>query len=157
MNYWERLKAMRLNSMQRRLERYKMIYTWKTLEGLVSNSGVKLYENERKGRLCQIPSHKSKVESIKTIRDNSFQVSGPTLFNLLPRDLRGLTNCGPVEFKTRLDEFLCLIPDQPKCAQMTPVAMKPHASNSLIYQVAWARREGLLNSCGYWDLYGLLF
>ena len=40
-NYWERLKTMKLNSMQRRIERYKIIYTWKVLEGLVPNCGIK--------------------------------------------------------------------------------------------------------------------
>ena len=69
LNYWERLKTLRMNSMQRRLDRYKIIYTWKILEDLVPNCGVEVNENERKDRICKVPRHKSKVQSIKTIRE----------------------------------------------------------------------------------------
>ena len=61
LNYWERLKVLKMNSLQRRFERYKIIYVWKILEGLVPKAGVTLApEDERKGRLCQIPSLKPK-------------------------------------------------------------------------------------------------
>ena len=36
-NYWERLRALKMNSEQRRLERYQIIYIWKILQGLVPN------------------------------------------------------------------------------------------------------------------------
>lgn len=36
-NYWERLKHLRLYSLQRRRERYIAIYVWKILEGMVPN------------------------------------------------------------------------------------------------------------------------
>ena len=32
MTYWERLKKLKMNSQQRRSERYKIIYVWKTLK-----------------------------------------------------------------------------------------------------------------------------
>ena len=152
MNYWERLKELKMNSMQRRLERYKMIYTWKVIEGLVPNCGIEAAEVQeepdetRKGRLIKVPKHKSKVQSIQKIRETSFQMSGPKLFNQLPRELRDLTKMGVEEFKQELDKFLQKIPDQPKCPGLTPVAMTPDSvhSNSLLHQVAWARREGML-------------
>ena len=145
-NYWERLKTLKLNSMQRRIERYKIIYTWKVLEGLVPNCGIESMKSERRGRLCQVPRHKSQVTSVQSLRESSFQINGPKLFNELPRDLRKKTKCGVEEFKMILDEFLQKIPDQPKCPGLTPVAQKPDAthSNSLLYQLAWARREGQL-------------
>ena len=40
--YWERSKCLRMNSEQRRLERYKIIYIWKILQGLVPNCGVQV-------------------------------------------------------------------------------------------------------------------
>jgi hypothetical protein len=40
-NYWERLKCLRLNSQQRRFERYRIIYTWKILEESAPNCGIK--------------------------------------------------------------------------------------------------------------------
>ena len=36
-DYWERLKVLKMNSQQRRFERYRIIYTWKILEGLAPN------------------------------------------------------------------------------------------------------------------------
>ena len=38
LNYWSRLKHLKMYSQQRRAERYKIIYTWKIIEGLVPNS-----------------------------------------------------------------------------------------------------------------------
>ena len=68
------------------------------------------------------------------------------MFNELPGDLRELTKCGVDKFRAKLDEFLQMIPDQPKCSGLTPVAQKPDAphSNSLFYQVAWPRQRTLL-------------
>ena len=151
LNYWERLEKLKLNSEERRMERYKIIYTWKILEGLVPNCGIQKIEsegqNEHHGRLCQIPKMKTKVQSIQTMREASFQVTGPKLFNKLPKSLRNLSKCGPDEFKKELDEFLSFVPDEPKCPGLTPTAVNPvtaQASNSLLHQVDWARREGLL-------------
>ena len=39
LNYWERLKIRNLLSIQRRLEHYVLIYTWKCIENLVPNCG----------------------------------------------------------------------------------------------------------------------
>ena len=149
LNYWERLRELKMNSIQRRLERYRIIYTWKIVEGLVPNCGLKYQESETKGRKCIVPKSTCRVQSIKTIRESTFQVTGPKLFNELPRELRDMTKCGVEEFKFRLDGFLTRIPDQPRCPEMTPVAMTPDSihTNSLVYQVAWARREGLLKDC----------
>ena len=55
LSYWERLKHMKINSQQRRLERYRMIYIWKILEGLSPNCGIKCNSNEIRGRMCQVP------------------------------------------------------------------------------------------------------
>ena len=40
LSYWERLRALKMNSQQRRLERYCIIYTWKVREDLVPNPGL---------------------------------------------------------------------------------------------------------------------
>ena len=75
--------------------------------------------------------------SVQTIGEGSFQINHPQLFNELPGELRDMTKCEVDEFKAKLDEFLQMIPDQPKCSGLTPVAQKPDAtqSNSLLYQV----------------------
>ena len=40
LNYWERLRLFRLNSNQRRMERYRVIYIWKSLYGYVPSLGL---------------------------------------------------------------------------------------------------------------------
>ena len=74
MQNWENLSTIKMNSQQRRLERYRIIYVRKTLEGKVPDCGV--YEatgmKERLGQKCKNPALKPKVR-IK--RDNSFQVA----------------------------------------------------------------------------------
>jgi hypothetical protein len=37
LNYWERLRRLGLSSLQRRRERYVILYTWKMITGMVSN------------------------------------------------------------------------------------------------------------------------
>ena len=56
-NYWERLKMLKMNSQQRRMERYRIIYTWKILENLAPNCDINIHESlsERAGRKCSIP------------------------------------------------------------------------------------------------------
>ena len=46
LNYWERLKNFKLLSNQRRSERYKIIYIWKSLNGMVPSLGLKWNFNQ---------------------------------------------------------------------------------------------------------------
>ena len=45
-HYWERLEKFRLLSNQRRMERYKMMYIWKSLNGHVPSLGLKWKERD---------------------------------------------------------------------------------------------------------------
>ena len=45
-----------MQSQERRLEMYRMIYVWKIIEGLVPNCGIETITNERLGRFCKLPS-----------------------------------------------------------------------------------------------------
>ena len=101
-------------SQERRMERYKIIYIWKVLEGRVPSCGITFVNNERKGRLCIIPALKKCNQSIQTLRENSFQIAGPKLFNCLPAQIRNITKCTIDEFKMKLDQYLAGIPDEPK-------------------------------------------
>ena len=121
-----------MNSQQRRLERYRIIYVWKTLEGMVPDSGIEKASeiNDRLGRKCKIPSLKPK-ERMK--RESSFQVAGPKLFNAIPKNVRNITGCGAEDFKLKLDAFLSKVPDEPKIGGLMPLnAMQ---SNSILHQV----------------------
>ena len=141
--YWERLKTMGMNSEQRRLERYKIIYIWKIMEGFVPNCGVNWTNaEERRGRLCEVPKLKGSKE-VQKCRRQSFQMSGPKVWNSLPRNVRNVTKCGVEQFKEALDCFLTKVPDEPKTDGLTPGAtdiISGRATNSLEYQCA-RRRE----------------
>ena len=57
MNYWwTRLSHLQMLSQQRRLERYRVIYTWKVIEGLVPNCGLEADMKPRLERTCSIPA-----------------------------------------------------------------------------------------------------
>ena len=125
-------------SQERRMQRYKIIYIWKILEGKVPNCGINKIENERKGRLCFIPALKKSNTKIKTLRENSFQVVGPKLFNCLPSNIRNISKCSIDEFKFVLDQFLSKIPDEPKLPGYIPAACDQYSgqpSNCLTDQV----------------------
>ena len=114
LSYRERLRHMKINSQQRRLERYRMIYIWKILEGLSPNCGIQCNSNEIRGRMCQVPPIvKNARQFVKTQREQTLQVHGVKLFNKLPWELRSMTNCTVLQFKRKLVNFLAGIPDQP--------------------------------------------
>ena len=139
MNYWMRLKTLKMNSQQRRLERYRIIYIWKVLEGLVPNPGVIACNPSRGGRRCQIPPlSKTATKKIQTLRESSFQVHGARLFNCLPEKVRNVTKCSVIEFKEKLDFFLNQIHDEPKIGTLIPACcdqLTGAPSNSLVDQV----------------------
>ena len=64
-SYWNRLNILKMNSEERRFERYRIIYTWKVLEGIVPNCGIDQIEtktqdeSDRQGRRCKVPKTKS--------------------------------------------------------------------------------------------------
>ena len=94
MNYWERLNHLKMYSEQRRLERYRILYAWKVMQGLVPNPGMKeAPENEYLGRRIQIPNinHKAR-EAIQTMKEESFMINGAALFNPLSKDIRNMKN-----------------------------------------------------------------
>lgn len=144
LDYWERLRALSLYSLERRRERYFMLYTFKIVNGYVSNIehdkfNVVVFESERRGRLCRVPSLNPQAPSrIKSLIDISFAVQGPRLFNCLPMEMRNFS--GSIDsFKVRLDKFLNKIPDQP----CTPNYHQPSQSNSVVHQLAQLRTGGI--------------
>ena len=132
-DYWKRLKAMKLYSLQRRRERYRIIYTWKVLEGLVPNVNNKITStiHARLGRKCNIPSVKN--GRLSKIREASLPINGPRLFNLLPKHVRNITDAKVPTFKAALDSYLSTVPDQPQLPRYT--AYRHASSNSLIHMV----------------------
>ena len=113
LNYFLRLKKLRLLSLQRRRERYIIIYMYKLLNGLVPNDMcVQFYDTQRRGIRARIPSLKPKATSkVQSRYDASFAVVGPKLWNVIPSRLTSVIGLG--KFKTSLEAFISNIPDEP--------------------------------------------
>ena len=115
LTYWEQLKKLGLYSLERRRERYRVIYLWKIIEGIVPNTsptdGITTQEHIRFGRLCHVPFVRR--GPYQALRNTSFNVNAPLLFNSLPRKVRDLKNCTKDVFKNELDFHLRNIPDEP--------------------------------------------
>ncbi len=94
LSYEERLRALNLYSLQRRRDRYMIIYVWKILEDYVSNLNppITINSSERLGRMCirtsVTPGHQG------TLMFNSFRWKAIRLFNSLPRSIRNVTRVG---------------------------------------------------------------
>ena len=118
MDYWERLTYLKLYSLERRRERYAIIYIFKILKKVVPNFNneqhkIQSYFNPRRGLLCKIPPiNTHSLGRYKTLKDLSFVVRGPKLFNVLPFELRDLS-LSPDRFKSNLDRYLSRVPDRP--------------------------------------------
>jgi len=102
-------------SQERRMERYQIIYTWKILDEIATNVGIKSYTSTRQGRLCWVPLIKQCASGkIRAIREGSLQIRGPHLFNSLPVNICGQTQCSVTRFMHKLDKYQQNIPDKPK-------------------------------------------
>ena len=142
-NYWERLKIFKLFSIQRRNERYKILYIWKSLNGLVPSLGLQWNNNSspRYGPKLIVDKILGQNEPIKNLKRDSIQNFGVRLFNNLPIPLRTFKGT-LLSFKNNLDKYLDLCPDQPATETLTPGAKNVYGvpSNSLI---DWMRVLGL--------------
>ena len=134
LNYWDQLSRLKSFSLERRRERYQIIYIWRMIEGQVPNfvcTPVETYMNSRRGRLCKVPAVSTSAPStVQTIRLSSLPFRGPRLFNCLPKILRSLTKCDTPTFKRELDKFLATVPDQPLIPGLTKY--RKVESNSLV-------------------------
>ena len=130
--YWERLKMLKLQSIQRRIERYKLLYVCKIMKGLVPNCGLVWDYNDRRGRKCKIPNY---GKYFKKARDQSFCMSASRLFNELPRILRD-DQCSSIDvWKGKLDTLLSEMPDWPRTDDLLPRFTCPNSlkpTNSLV-------------------------
>ena len=112
LTYWERLKSMKLMSVQRRRERYIILHMWKTYCGIVPNDvGVEFYLNDRLGPMCRVPKLRAKSMQVNTMVYHSFGSMGPMLFNAIPKQVK--SSSSPDTFKAALDDYLMTLPDTP--------------------------------------------
>ena len=112
LNYWERLEKLDLYSLQRRRERYQIMYVWKILHNYAPNDiNMGFKQSLRHGPVATCPPLTSSRQHVNTIRDNSFSCTGPRLFNLLPKHIKLIDSMS--KFKHSLDIFLKSFPDTP--------------------------------------------
>ena len=132
LSYWQALKKLKIYSIQRRFERYRIIHVWKILEGLVPNicnNPFKVKNCIRTGRKCFI-SNKLTSSTLGSLRYSSLPVHGARLFNKLPAVIRNKTGCSILSFKSALDKVLTTIADEPQIVGYTKFRRKE--SNSII-------------------------
>ena len=113
MTYWERLQHLSLMSLQRRRERYIILHMWKIVNGQTTNDiAFQFKQRPRFGLQAIVPSvNRESSASNQSIRDSSFSVIGPRLWNCIPYQL---TNVNELTlFKGRLTKFLLTVPDKP--------------------------------------------
>ena len=133
LQYWDKLRQLRLYSQERRRERYQIIFIWKISQGLVSGYQIPFSVNSRTGRWA-VPAQlcaQATSAKVKTAKECSLRVKGCQLFNLLPMVLRNSNHGDILMFKNNLDHFLGCVPDQPS----TPGLVRLAQTNSLLHQV----------------------
>ena len=139
LNYWERLTKLGLMSTQRRQERYKIIYVWKMMNGLVPDIGIRIKNDcGRSGTRLDVPFMRGAYASHVTLKERSFMIEGPKLFNSLLGPLRSFKGSQAL-FKTNLDNYLKMILDHPRDEKwMVPEALDHNVKPSN-YVREWAR------------------
>ena len=135
LSYWQQLQELSLYSLERRRERYILLYIWRIIEGKVPNidspdhAGIKVAWHPCRGRSCAVPG-------VSLHSPKRFQVLEPRLFNVLPVNIRNMSGCTVETFKLHLDRFLATVPDKPQVRGYT--AMRRAESNSLLHMAQLA-------------------
>ena len=130
-------------SLERRRERYMIMYVFKIIHGVVPNLTGERYKiktriSERRGLECTVPSIAVYATAkFKSLVDKSFAVCGPRLFNCVPKDVRN-SNLSCESFKNKLDRYLASVPDKPSL----PNYYQSAVSNCLLDQIEQMRRDG---------------
>ena len=137
LDYAQRLRFLRSYSVQRRHERYKIVYIYKIKENLVPNisstHGLQFFTTSRHGCMCKMPSYPLHHNLAVTARNSSFALTASSLWNCLPKHIRDISGLNVEAFKRRLDRVLKLYPDEPRCSASGFYAdVHGRASNSLV-------------------------
>ena len=151
-DYWDRLKTFKLYSMQRRRERYSILYVWKVLHDLYPNPGLHLNTTTSDHTIhpnegIQLDAHQRRGFTPKHNNNPpawldhcSVLSSCCKLYNCLPIELRQPVPADKEpnfpEFKKKVDEWLAKIPDQPSCSGRPKIA----ATNSILDQLQYRER-----------------
>ncbi|CAL4095372.1 unnamed protein product [Meganyctiphanes norvegica] len=142
LNYHQRLKKLKLYSLERRRERYMIINAWQQIEEISENVlGLKARRLGRSRRLVStmIPlgiNGKRIKDRDRTLIHNSTAKKMERIFNVIPPDLRNITGVKTETFKRHLDVWLQMVPDTPKIDDYG--ATVAAESNSIFHQAKYA-------------------
>ena len=137
-NYHQRLKELKIYSLERRRERYLIIYAWEQIENIREN--IQNLETRKTGRCRKIvqraiPWARNGVKLRKLTRTklyNSTKNKMAMLFNQLPAHIANISGMSTITFKHHLDGWLQTIPDQPRIDNYS--ALVERQSNSILHQ-----------------------
>ena len=127
---------------QRSIERYKIIYVWKVLSGLVENCGLNWYIHEYKGRLVKITHPKGASNRALELWRQTLPVNGGSLFNSLPQYIRDISDTSVDSFKLKLDLYLETIPDCPMSSNLYPAPINPISGKNSNCIMDWIQFMG---------------
>ena len=133
-------KKLKLLSLQRRRERYRIIHVWKILNKAAPNDiDMKFYHHSRHGFKAKVPNFSKKAQmSYSTQYDHSFGVKAARLWNLLSSHVNEQETL--TGFKEALGAFLKDFPDTPPITGYTTAN-----SNSLLdWSMAENSRGGII-------------
>ena len=143
LDYHQRLVKLNVYSLERRRERYLVIYAWQMIEGIKENILGLRSKKYGRSRTIWSPvtpwSHKGiKIKhSMRTKIHNSSAKKMERLFNALPSKIRNITEKSTDTFKGHLDTWLQTLPDTPKIDDYGSRVVAE--SNSIINQAATLR------------------
>ena len=111
LNYHQRLRKLRLYSLQRRRERFQAIYMFKIANSMVPNNLNFEFYMSRMGLKCHYKLIRAAPTHLSTVHNSFFSATGPRIFNTLPAKVK---EAGSLDvFKSRLDNYLATVPDLP--------------------------------------------
>ena len=113
MHYYDRLRSLKMMSLQRRRERYSILMIFKILHNISPNDiGIKFMHNDRRGFRAKVPQiNKDAKLKYRSQYDASFAVKGPMLWNRIPASIT--TKPTLDSFKCALTTWLYSLPDRP--------------------------------------------
>ena len=80
----------------------------------------------------------------QSFQENAITVFEPSLYNSLPKNLRDMRTVKAEKFKSEIDTFLVLHPDETKMSNY----ITPGISNSIHDQLSHRRAQGIYNGGG---------
>lgn len=127
-NYWQRLKALNLMSLQRRREKNIIIHVWKIKNGYFPNSidlhfNLHKRSNSIKAVLKPLPKLRGRI---LTLFESSFIIYACKLWNILPSELTHIISLS--SFKSKLNLFLSSVVDEP------PISGYPYKNNNSLLE-----------------------